>query len=162
MTGVQTCALPIFRVVEGEKDVSWFISLIGQYPNPQPALNNSPKHCNILSSRSALECCQEAAAILERLADTDEDKNHLSLVQDRLAAAYLWQALLEHKGTMEDNTRVESPEELGESYDTWEVLVYNFFFFSGCVNQAPVVQKVDNAIHWIYHYPVDSAQLFVI
>ena len=83
-------------------------------------------------------------------------------MQDRLAAAYLWQALLEHKGTMEDNTRVESPEELGESYDTWEVLVYNFFFFSGCVNQAPVVQKVDNAIHWIYHYPVDSAQLFVI
>ena len=22
---------------------------------------------------------------------------------------------------------------------------------------APVVQKVDNAIHWINHYPVDSA-----
>ena len=60
-------------------------------------------HCDILCSRSALECCQEAAAILERLADTDEDKNHLSLVQDRLAAAYLWQALLEHKAKMEDN-----------------------------------------------------------
>ena len=149
-----------------EKDVSWFISLIGQYPNPQPVLNNSRKHCNILCSRSALECCQEAAAILEQLADTaaktDEHKNHLSLVQDRLAAAYLWQALLEHKATMEDNLRVESPKELSESYDTGEVLVYNFFFSRGCVNQGPVVQKVNNAIHWIYHHPVDSAQLFVI
>ena len=149
-----------------KKDVSWFISLIGQYPNPQPALNKSPKHFDILSSRSALECCQEAAAILEQLADTaaktDEDKNHLSLVQDRLAAAYLWQALLEHKATMEDNLQVESPKELSESYDTGEVLVYNFFFSRGCVNQAPVVQKVNNAIHWIYHSAVDSAQLFVI
>ena len=118
-----------------EKDVSWFMYLIGQYPNPQPALNNSPKHCNILCSRSALECCQEAAAILEQLADTaaktDEDKNHLSLVQDRLAAAYLWQALLEHKATMEDNLRVKSPEELSESYDTGEVLVHNFFSSEG-------------------------------
>ena len=144
-----------------EKDVSWFTSLIGQYPNPQPALNNSPKHCNILCSRSALECCQEAAAILEQLADTaaktDEDKNHLSLVQDRLAAAYLWQALLEHKATMEDKPEAKSAEELSESYDTGEVLVHNFFFFRGSVNQAPVVQKMDNAIHWINHYPVDSA-----
>ena len=24
-------------------------------------------------------------------------------------------------------------------------------------NLAPVVQKVDNAIHWINHYPLDSA-----
>ena len=23
-------------------------------------------------------------------------------------------------------------------------------------NQAPVVQTVDNSIHWINHYPVDS------
>ena len=117
-----------------EKDVSWFISLIGQYPNPQPALNNSPKHCDILCSRSALECCQEAAAILEWLADTaantDDNKNHLSLVQDRLAAAYLWQALLEHKATMEDKPEAKSAEELSESYDTEEVLVHNFFFSS--------------------------------
>ena len=28
-------------------------------------------------------------------------------------------------------------------------------------NQAPVVQKVDNAIHWINHYPVDSVVCFV-
>ena len=116
-----------------EKDVSWFISLIGQYPNPQPALNNSPKHFDILCSRSALECCQEAAVILERLADTaantDEDKNHLSLVQDRLAAAYLWQALLEHKATMEDKPEAKSPEELSDSYDTGEVLVCKIFFF---------------------------------
>ena len=119
-----------------EKDVSfsWFISLIGQYPNPQPALNNSPKHFDILCSRSALECCQEAAAILEQLADTaantDEDKNHLSLVQDRLAAAYLWQALLEHKATMEDNPEAKSAEELSDNYDTEEVLVRKMFFFS--------------------------------
>ena len=136
-------------------------------PTPQPALNSSPKHCDILYSRSALECCQEAAAILEQLADTaaktDEDKNHLSLVQDRLAAAYLWQALLEHKATMKDKAEAKSAEELSESYHTGEVLVYIiFFFFRGCVNQAPVVQKVDNAIHWINHYPVDSVQLFVI
>ena len=117
-----------------KKDVSWFISLIGQYPNPQPALNISTKHFDIVCSRSALECCQEAAAILERLADTaaktDEDKNHLSLVQDRLAAAYLWQALLEHKATMEDNPEAKSAEELSESYDREEVLVYNFSFSS--------------------------------
>ena len=79
-------------------------------------------------------------------------------MQDRLAAAYLWQALLEHKATMEDNPRVESPEELSESYDTGEVLVHKFFFlFKGYANLAPVVQKVDNAIHWINHYPVDSS-----
>ena len=29
------------------------------------------------------------------------------------------------------------------------------------VNQAWVVQKVDNAIHWINHYPVDSLVCFV-
>ena len=117
-----------------EKDVSWFISLIGQYPNPQPALKNSPKHFDIVCSRSALECCQEAAAILERLADTaaktDDNKNHLSLVQDRLAAAYLWQALLEHKATMEDKPEAKSAEELSESYDREEVLVHNFSFSS--------------------------------
>ena len=77
-------------------------------------------------------------------------------MQDRLAAAYLWQALLEHKATMEDKAEVESPEELSESYDTGEVLVHNLFFFRGYANLAPVVQKVDNAIHWINHYPVDS------
>ena len=27
--------------------------------------------------------------------------------------------------------------------------------------QAPVVRKVDNAIHWINHYPVDSMVCFV-
>ena len=25
------------------------------------------------------------------------------------------------------------------------------------MQQAPVVQKMDNAIHWIYLYPLDSA-----
>ena len=51
-------------------------------------------------------------------------------MQDRLAAAYLWQALLEHKATMEDKLRVESPKELSESYDREEVLVHNFSFSS--------------------------------
>ena len=27
----------------------------------------------------------------------------------------------------------------------------------GGIHQAPVVQKVDIAINWIHHYPVDSA-----
>ena len=52
-------------------------------------------------------------------------------MQDRLAAAYLWQALLEHKAKMEDNPQVESPEKLSESYDTREVLVHNFFSSEG-------------------------------
>ena len=134
---------------------------MGNTPFPIPSLNNSSKHCDILCCRSALGCFQEAAAILERLADTaantDEDKNHLSLVQDRLAAAYLWQALLEHKATMEDKPQAKSAEELSESYDTEEVLVHKFFFFfRGYANLAPVVQKVDNAIDWVNHYPVDS------
>ena len=84
--------------------------------------------------RSALECCKEAASILKKLADTvantDENKYHLSLVQDRLSAAYLWQALLEHKATMEDKPGAESPQELSESYDTGEVLVHKTFIFS--------------------------------
>ena len=66
----------------------------------------------------------------QQLTRTDDDKNHLSLVQDRLAAAYLWQALLEHKATMEDKPEAKSAEELSESYDREEVLVHNFSFSS--------------------------------
>ena len=29
-------------------------------------------------------------------------------------------------------------------------------------NQAPVVQRADNSIKWIIHYPVDSVLCFVI
>ena len=29
------------------------------------------------------------------------------------------------------------------------------------VAQAPVVQRLDNAIHWINHYPADSVVCFV-
>ena len=70
-------------------------------------------------------------------------------MQDRLAAAYLWQALLEHKATMEDKPEAKSAEELSERYDTGEVLVHKmvFFFFRGYANEVPLVQKVDNAIH---------------
>ena len=43
----------------------------------------------------------------------------------------------------------KSAEELSERYDTGEVLVHKmvFFFFRGYANEAPLVQKVDNAIH---------------
>ena len=51
-------------------------------------------------------------------------------MQDRLAAAYLWQALLEHKATMEDSPEAKSAEELSDNYDTEEVLVRKMFFFS--------------------------------
>ena len=36
-----------------------------------------------------------------------------------------------------------------------------FIVFSRAIVQAPVVQKVDNAIHRINHHPVDSAVCFV-
>ena len=39
---------------------------------------------------------------------------------DRVAAAYLWQALLEHKATMEEKQTEESPE-LSESFEADEV-----------------------------------------
>ena len=76
--------------------------------------------------RSALEYCQEAASILEQLSDTgaheDEEENyHSSVVQDRLAAAYFWQALLEHKCLMDEKPAAASPE-LSESYEAEEVL----------------------------------------
>ena len=29
------------------------------------------------------------------------------------------------------------------------------------IHQAPVVQRLDNAIHWINYYPVDSLVCFV-
>lgn len=75
--------------------------------------------------RSALDYCQEAAAILEQISDKvaeadEEEKFRLSAVQDRVAAAYLWQALLEHKAAMEEKQAGESPE-LSESYEADEV-----------------------------------------
>ena len=73
--------------------------------------------------RSALEYCQESATILEQLSDSlaDTDGNsQLSAVQDRVAAAYLWQALLEHEAAMEEKQAVESPQ-LSESCEAEEV-----------------------------------------
>ena len=32
-----------------------------------------------------------------------------------------------------------------------------YFYAGGEIILAPVVQKVDNAIHWINHYPLDIA-----
>jgi len=127
--------LALVRVVEVEKDVSWFTFLIlGNTPIPSQPLTIALNIVIFCFCRSALDYCKEAAAILEKLADTvtntDANKNHLSLVQDRLSAAYLWQALLDHKTTMEDKPEVESPEGLSESYDTGEVLVQKMFFFS--------------------------------
>jgi len=42
------------------------------------------------------------------------------VVQDRVASAYLWQALLEHNAAMEEKQTVESPE-LSESFEADEV-----------------------------------------
>ena len=84
--------------------------------------------------------CNSGAAA-DTAAKTDEDKNHLSLVQDRLAAAYLWQALLEHKATMEDKPEAKSAEELSESYDTEEVLVHKFFFLQRVCKSGPSCSK---------------------
>ena len=41
-------------------------------------------------------------------------------MQDRVATAYLWQALLEHKAAMEEKQTEESPE-LSESFEADEV-----------------------------------------
>lgn len=75
--------------------------------------------------RSALEYCQEAAAILEqlsdRVADEDDQENFpSSFVQDRLATAYLWLALMEHKSGVEEKATAASPE-LSESFEAEEV-----------------------------------------
>ena len=75
--------------------------------------------------RSAFEYCQEAVAILEQLSDRvagedDEESVASSFAQDRLAAAYLWLALLEHKSGMEEKAAAASPE-LSESFEAEEV-----------------------------------------
>ena len=41
-------------------------------------------------------------------------------------------------------------------------IVVHFFATHSKTNLAPVVQKVDNAIHRINHYPLDSASDFAI
>ena len=46
-----------------------------------------------------------------------------------------------------------------------EKLLYNKVLLSGvflCTDQAPVVRRSDNAIHWINLYPVDNALRFAI
>jgi len=80
--------------------------------------------------RSALEYCQEAVTILEKLSDRvteedDEENFASSFVQDRLAAAYLWLALLEHKSGMEEKAAAASSE-LSESFEAEEVRVRSF------------------------------------
>lgn len=75
--------------------------------------------------RSALDYCQEAVAILEQFVDkvasTGEDNTfYSSAVQDRVAAAYLWQALLEHKVTIEEKQTGQSPG-LCENFEIDEV-----------------------------------------
>ena len=37
----------------------------------------------------------------------------------------------------------------------WKKIIF------GTVEPAPVVQRLDNAIHWINHYPADSVVCFV-
>ena len=71
--------------------------------------------------RSALEYCQEAVTILAHLcsnSEAEEEANgyHLSHVQDRLAAAYMWQALLEHEVLIKTATTMDDcdTEEVGK------------------------------------------------
>ena len=42
-----------------------------------------------------------------------------------------------------------------------EHLYFLWIFFLFIKGQVPVVRKVDNAIHWINHYPADSVVCFV-
>ncbi|XP_068670254.1 separin-like isoform X2 [Montipora foliosa] len=77
------------------------------------------------NDKSALECCREGTALLEQLSDKMAETNHdeecySSVAQDRLAAAYLWQAMLEHKAAMEER-QTEEKLELTESFDANEL-----------------------------------------
>ena len=85
--------------------------------------------------RSALEYCQEAVTILEQLSDRvsdedDEENFPSSFIQDRLALAYLWLALLEHKSGME--AAATSPD-FSESFEAEEVHRLFFKFFRSTV-----------------------------
>ena len=55
------------------------------------------------------------------MAFANKDECYLSVVKDRLAIAYLWQALLEHRSAMEEK-QLEETVELSESFDANEVL----------------------------------------
>ena len=55
------------------------------------------------------------------MAFANKDECYLSVVKDRLAIAYLWQALLEHRFAMEEK-QLEETVELSESFDANEVL----------------------------------------
>ena len=80
-----------------------------------------------LCHRSALDVCHEAVTIIEQVLDkmdfADKDECYSSIVKDRLAVAYLWQALLEHRFAMEGK-QLEESVELSESFDANEVLFY--------------------------------------
>ena len=80
-----------------------------------------------LFHRSAHDFCHEAVTILEHVSDkmafANKDEFYLSLVKDRLAVAYLWQALLEHRFAMEEK-QLEETVEISESFDANEVLYY--------------------------------------
>ena len=43
------------------------------------------------------------------------------------------------------------------SKSVWPVLAPVFQKLDGAILQGPVVQKVNNAIHWTSHYPLNSA-----
>lgn len=56
----------------------------------------------------------------------DEEKNMHSRLLDRLGAAYLWQALLEHKDAVNERATSARPE-LSDSYEGEEESTGNFF-----------------------------------
>ena len=41
------------------------------------------------------------------------------------------------------------------------MVLFFLILVTSCENQVPVVRKVDNAIHRMNHYPVDSVVCFV-
>ena len=53
----------------------------------------------------------------------------------------------------------EEEKSLIVEHDLFWKIVPNWVYFSQ--GHAPVVQRLDNAIHWINHYPVDSLVCFV-
>ena len=52
---------------------------------------------------------------------------------------------------------VEWPAQGNTSLHSMEVCLLLLILFCFNVNQAPVVQTLDSAIHWINHYPLDNS-----
>ncbi|KAJ7380134.1 Separin [Desmophyllum pertusum] len=103
---------------------------------------HSLRDADLGEDKSALEYCQEAGTILEQLSDRvaneyEEENFQSSVVQDRLAAAYLWQALLEHKDVMEEKP-ASATATLSDSYEVEEM--------EGVCLEQPFVSSLHSAL----------------